>query len=579
MSSSRLCASIPISCLLLLPSLALLIACGAPNPGGDDVGPGSGSSTSDGGDDSASGAAPGSGASTGNGGLTNAGGNANAGGNGSGGGAAISSKVLPARIRRLTNGEYNATVHALLGTSLTPASQFPPDSRQQGYTVNEAQRVDPILALDLDAAAKALAAEARPGFGTLAPCADPAAGAATCAESFIRDFGEKAYRRPLSQEDVDSLKGLYAAGAEDASYEDGIELVLRGILQAPGFLYHTEIGPGTPEVDVQLSGFEIASALSYLVTGTPPDATLAGLAAGDGLLDPAAREAQVRRLFATDAGQTRAVQMVQEWLSLDRILQTSKDSTVHPAFGDLRADMDQETQAFVRSILSSSGDVTSLLSSNASLGSDKLKAMYATTSGPERLGLLNQASFLSIFAHAQDTAPVLRGVNVLRRVLCQNMELPTSLNIQIIPPVPDPEKTTRERFTIHATDGICAECHSVIDPIGFSFEGFDAMGAYRVTENNKPVDSTTTISLGQGFDGDYANSNELAQALSGSDIVRQCFGKQIFSANSAEGVDTAGYEAAFREALSALPPEKQGQILEILVAFAKDDMFVKRRAQ
>jgi len=479
----------------------------------------------------------------------------------------------------MTNVEYNASVQALLGTSLAPGSQFPPDARQRGYTVNEAQRVDPILALDLDAAAKAMIEEARPRLDSLAPCADKANGAANCAETFIRDFGAKAYRRPLVDEQVDALKALYAAGAEDATYEDGIELTLRGMLQSPSFLYLTEIGPGTPEVDIRMDAHEIASALSFLFTGGPPDATLQELATGDDLLDPAEREAQARRLFASSAGQTRAVQMIQEWLSLDRILQTSKDSTVHQEFGDLRDDMDEETRAFIRSVLGDKGDVASFLSSTAEMGSGPLVSMYGENNGPQRSGLLNQGSFLSVFAHAQDTAPVLRGVNVLRKVLCQTIELPGSLAVQIIPPVPDPEKTTRERFAIHSQDGVCAECHESIDSIGFAFEGFDAMGAYRTKENNKDVDSTTKIALGLGFDGDYADSNELAAAISQSDLARQCFGQQMFSANSGEGIDTLGYEKTFAQLLSGLPLDQQGQLLEILVTFVKDDMFVERRAQ
>jgi hypothetical protein len=584
MSPSRSRVPLGLVSTVGLLTLPLLVACGAPGvvPSGSGSSPGTGSVPGSDGGASGSGSSTGSG-STSNGGLTGTGNSANGGGGpggaSSGGSAPISSEILPARIRRLTNAEYNASVQALLGTSLAPADSFPPDSRQQGYTVNEAQRIDPVLALGLDDAATALAAEAKAKVASLAPCQNSTSGGSACADAFIQDFGAKAYRRPLSADDAQALKGLYEAGSADGTYEDGIELVIRGVLQSPGFLYLTEIGPGTPTVDVQMSPHEIASELAFLLTGGPPDQTLSDLADGDTLLDPAVREAQARRLYATEAGQARAIQMVREWLSLDRILQTAKDGTVYPTFGDLRDDMDQETSGFIGGVLGSTGNVTELLSStDSSHASTDLKEMYAD-GDIARYGLLNQASYLSIFAHAQETAPVLRGVNVLKRVACQVMELPTNLNIQIVPPVPDPKKTTRERFSIHATDGVCAECHSQIDPLGFTFEHFDAMGTFRSLENDLPVDSATTVALGLDFDGNYADSNELAQALSTSAVVRECFGKQMFRANSAEGADTLGYEAAFAEVVQALPPDQQGNLLELLASFAKSDLFVARRAQ
>jgi hypothetical protein len=149
--------------------------------------------------------------------------------------------ILPARIRRLTNSEYNATVKALLGTELQPADTFPPDTRQQGFTVNEAQRVDPVLSRQLDAAATALADEVVTQLDDFAPCPDDQSSA--CADSFIQTFGKKAYRRPLTEEDASSLRALFDAGMEGGDYASGIHLVVRGILQSPGFLYVTEMVP------------------------------------------------------------------------------------------------------------------------------------------------------------------------------------------------------------------------------------------------------------------------------------------------------------------------------------------------
>lgn len=510
-------------------------------------------------------------------------------GSGSGGGASVivdgnELTPLPARIRRLTNAEYNASVQALLGTSATPADDFPPDARQHGFTVNEAQRVDPVLARALDGSAQALAQEARPEFPRLAPCADTASGGEACAASFIESFATRAYRRPLTDEDRTSLLTLYRAGAEGATYEDGIELLIRGILQSPGFLYLTEIGDGSPGPIVSLTPSEIAASLSYIITGGPPDDALIQ-AAADGLLDtPEGREAEARRLFATEAGRARTVRVVREWLGIDRITATSKDANVYPEFAGARDAMARETDAFVREVLATTpGGVEDLLGSPWTVVDAHLAGLYGLggegrVDSPDRIGLLNQGAFLSVHAHAHETAPVLRGVALLRRVACFDIELPTNLSLQIVPPVPDPTKTTRERFSIHAQDPGCANCHRLIDPLGFSFEHFDGMGVYREREGDSPVDSTMTITLGKDFDGSYADSNELAAALATSEAVRECFARQLFRSAAGEGQNSKPYEDSFQVLWSALPPDAQGVLVENLITYAKSPLFSLRGA-
>jgi len=498
---------------------------------------------------------------------------------------------MPARIRRLTNAEYNSSVQALLGTSEAPGSDFPPDTRQHGYTVNEAQRVDPVLALALDTTATALAAAARPNFGTLAPCADTGGGAEACAQSFIDSFASEAYRRPLDDADRASLLALYQAGAEGATYEDGIELVIRGVLQSPGFLYLTEIGDGTPGDVVTLTAHELASELSYTIIGGPPDAALLEAAAAGTLSTPEGREAEVRRLFDTEPGQVRAVQVIREWLGIDRIVATAKDAMVYPDFAGVRDAMANETNAFVREVLSTtSGTVADFLGADWSVVEANLATVYdlggqsGRVNTPDRVGLLNQGAFLSVYGHAHETAPVLRGVAVMRRVACLEIELPTNLDVQIVPPIPDPAKSTRERFSIHATDSGCANCHALIDPVGFSFEQFDSMGAYRDTElpmdatTPIPVDSSAVVMMGMDFDGPYDSSTELAAALAQSADVRECFARQIFRSGAAEGQGSDPYEDSFHALWEALPVDQQGALLELLVTFAKSGLFTLRGA-
>jgi hypothetical protein len=513
--------------------------------------------------------------------------------------------LLPARIRRLANAEYDASVHELLSTTQSPASgsDFPPDFRQNGFTVNEAQRVDSVIVQRLFAAAEALAAEAKQNgtLGRLAPCANMSSQATECARKFVTTFGAKVYRRELVNEEITALVGLYTVGADGATYEDGIAHTLRGLLQSAGFLYLTELGSGSPAADgsIALTPHEIAASLSYFLTSAPPDEQLLKKAVDGDLADPAVREAEARRLLANDPlAQDSAVRVVREWLGIDRVISSSKDSLVYPEFDAHKPKIVAESTDFVKAVaFRSTGNVSELLGAPWTVESGpigQLPLYKVGGNGPlggtkqvDRVGILNQAAFLSVYANAHESHPVLRGVAIGRRVACLDLPSPTTLNVQVVPPVPDPAKTTRQRFEIHSEDSMCATCHDVIDPFGFAFEQFDGMGAHRLIgedgktkENGRDVDSSVTVATGLDFDGTYPDSNQLATALSQSEAVRTCFARFMFRAASATS-DAAvkPSEDAFVEAWRAIPAAAQGNILETLVAYVKSPSFAARRAQ
>jgi hypothetical protein len=514
---------------------------------------------------------------------------------GGGGGTVPTGALLPARVRRLTNAEYDASVQALLGTSQTPAAtSFPPDSRQSGYTVNDAQIVDPVLAKQLSAAAQSLADEASMNgtLAQLAPCSDPSgSGGEACARSFIQSFATRAYRRDLASGEADALVTVYHAAADGGSYTDGIGLVVQAALQSASFLYVTELGDGSASSGsaTTLTPDEMASSLSFLVAAAPPDQTLLDAAASGRLATPDGREQEARRLMATPAARARLVQLVREWLGIDGIGAIAKDTTVYPSFAGVRDSMDAESVNFVNEVLvNSTGTVGELLGADYTVIDQPLAAVYGVTSaGPtahtalpastHRVGILNQGAFLATYAHASESAPVKRGVTVLRRVACVTVPSPTELNIQVTPPVPDPTKTTRERYAIHATDQLCASCHNAIDSIGFAFEDFDGMGALRATENNNPIDSSTTIAIGSDFDGSYPDSAALAQAIASSAQVRACVARQLLRGTVGRSDNSVTpVEDAFVSLWQGLPSDQQGNLVETLVAFIRSPIFAQR---
>ncbi len=508
------------------------------------------------------------------------------------GGARSSNWLVPARIRRLANAEYDGSVQALLSTERAPATgpDFPPDLRQDGFTVSDTQRVDAVLVERLDEAALALVTEARENgvLARLSPCS-PDDDPRTCARAFVTSFGGRVYRRPLSDEEVKALLELYEIGAEGASYEDGVAHVTRGLLQSAGFLYLTELGDGGPAQNqiVELTPHEIAAQLSYYFTSAPPDDELAQKAAAGALTDPEERAAQVRRLFETDPrARDTAVRLVREWLGIDRIDDSAKDSLVYPEFKSEKPKIVAESRDFVRSVaFESTGNVSELFDADWTVDSGPLSLYQVAGAGPiagssrlrDRIGILNQAAFLATYANAHESHPVFRGVAIAQRVTCLNLDSPASFNIQVVPPLPDPTKTTRELFSAHPADEICAGCHDIIDPFGFSFEHFDGMGAYRELDNGKPVDSRVTVAVEQDYDGVFADSNEFALALAQSERVRECFTRFMFRAAKATGDNAATPgETEFMEFWSQQQEASLGDMLETWVVIAKSPTFTLR---
>ncbi len=546
---------------------------------------------------------------------------AGAAGGGGAGGVASDNPLLPARIRRLTNAEYAASVFALLGVDTAASvAGFPRDATQTlGFTVNDAQIVSSVLASQLDRSAQALIAAARQSgqFDFLAPCGDPIGDGETCARSFVQSFGTRAYRRPLTGEDIEPLMALYRAGAaEGGTYDDGIDFVTRAILQAPSFIYLTELGEsgaGSPPGPTALTRYEIASLLSYVATAGPPDKVL--LDNVDALATADGRGQQLRRLLPSLEARTRWVRVVREWLGIDGIDEIGKDSNVYPSFTSNHNAMAAESSSFIDEVLTNRagtlqellGAEWTIIDSTKGATDDEIGAYYADfyglrvdataledrvslngATGGTRVGILNQGAFLSRFATATASHPVLRGVAVMRRLACLDLPDPVELDINVIPPVPDPNtpKTTRALYAAHAADALCNSCHRTIDNFGFAFEQYDGMGAFRGKEAVRgaggivmlPVDSKTTLAgTGTDLDGGYADSNALARALSTSAVVRECMAHQIFrGATGRNDASMRGAEDKFVRQWRQLPADKQSSLIETLVALVRSDAFVER---
>jgi hypothetical protein len=488
---------------------------------------------------------------------------------------------LRARIRRLSNAELAVTLTALLGETPPLPADLVPDARQDQFTANGAQRVDPLFAAQIEELAQALASRLGPALAAQLGCQGERE---PCAARFIDQFVGRAWRRPVTPAEREDLLAVFRAGG--SSFADGIALVVEATLQSASFLYLTELGSGpATNGEVRLGPYEIASSLSYFASGGPPDAPLMAAATAGALGKAAERAAQVRRLMAGEGGQRQVQRFVAEWLGLDRLAGTRKDTAVYPEFQAVRAYMAEETDAFVAEVVfRDQGTLARLLTADYSVAAAPLAAYYhlepvapqaRVTLGPgPRRGLLTQGSFLAVHAHADGSAPIKRGVAVLDRLLCTPLPPPPDPALTMTLPRAEPALTTRARFEAHTREPSCAVCHDLIDPLGFAFEGFDGAGQWRTEENGQPVSTAAEVRAG-AFAGPVAGAADLAGKLAASGAVAACLARHFFRFAAAQGDDGAEGEY-LRSVWGALPEDRRGNFRELFASWAASDMFVVR---
>jgi hypothetical protein len=392
---------------------------------------------------------------------------------------------------------------------------------------------------------------------------------AACREAIVGSFAPRAYRRPLRDGEASRLRALWERATP--------ETVLAAIFQSPSFLYREEIG--APHGDTRRLGpWEIASELSYFVTGHPPDDELLAAASSGDIVSPAARRRETERLMATPAARAQWRTFARQWLALDDIATTDK-LPPYDFTRDLAGAMDDDVNA----LLDSAGTLEQLFTSNVALVRPPLTSVYgiapATFASDAdaasrvlldpslRGGVLTRPAWLAVHSSADDSGPIARGVFVLGALLCAAPPPPPA-GVAQVAPTTSLTHTTRDRFAQHAADPTCQSCHSVIDGIGFGFEQFDAIGALRTMENGYPVDTSGT------FDGaPFVGATELSQRLLASDALRSCFTKQMyrFAMGTPEDARTAKALADASSGFTTTSPFES-----LVVAIAESDLFVSR---
>lgn len=437
----------------------------------------------------------------------------------------------PRVLRLLTRREYAATVSDLLGVEPPPVDEIPTEPLVDGYdndaaaSVVTARHVDAYMQLAEEVADQAVTESAPTLVGCMPE--DP-----ECPRLFVEALGRRALRRPLTGEEVDLYVDLFDPAATEGDFYEGVRLVVRSLLVNPEFLYRSELGEPEGEGLYRLTPYEVAAALSYGLWGTMPDDELLDAAASGELDATPGIEAQARRLLDHPRGRAQVNEFVTQWIGTGPLLLTNKDAQIYPGFTpELREAMAAEQAAFVEHVLyEGTGTLEELLQADYVLVSDTLAAFYGLPlpgsdvpvrvelpAGSQRGGLFTLGSVLASHAHPNESSPVKRGVFVRERLLCQELPSPPP-DVDATPPELDPNATTRERFGQHSSDPACKGCHELIDPLGFGFEAYDGVGAFRATENGLPIDATgQVVQLEPGaapvpFDGPHELAAILAEA-------------------------------------------------------------------
>jgi hypothetical protein len=500
------------------------------------------------------------------------------------------------RLVRLTHAQYDNTVSTLFETPLTPSEAFIDDPAFVGFTNNaEKLTVSDRLARDYRRAAEQLAEELTvEQLEVVLPCS-VAAGDAACVTSFIESFGRRAYRRALGADEIAAYEALFARAGDTmfetgSAFEQGIRHLIEAFLQSPHFLYRVEL---SEELDadqlIPLSGYEVASRLSYLIWNSTPDEELLAAAEAGTLADVAGVEAQARRMLEDERAVGPVDDFHAQWLQVSRYENLTKNDQQFPDFDSvaMATSMQEETRRFIRHVvLELNADYETLMTSRTTFVDDRLAAIYGLSGGfgasfeeveldESRAGLLTQIGFLASHAYTDQPSPIHRGVFIQRRVLCTDIPDPPG-NVDTNLPSAG-EGTNRERIANFTSGDACVNCHSLINEPGYAFENYDAIGQWRDMDNGQAVDASGDVLLDGDAERPFTNGIELIGEIAASEVAKRCYLTQWYRYGFAREESEA--DECTMEHLHRALLEKGYNVKELLVAFTLTKTFRYRIAE
>jgi mono/diheme cytochrome c family protein len=373
-----------------------------------------------------------------------------------------------------------------------------------------------------------------------------------CARKILSALATRAYRRPVTETEMQVLLDFYKAGRSEETFDAGIQRGVERILAAPSFLFRIVRPPSAPvgasasshsatadkpeRRAFRLSDLDLASRLAFFLWSSIPDEELLNAAIKGQLSDPKVIEKQVRRMLRDDRAEALVNGFATRWLELSKLAGMVPDTHLYPEFDEnLRDAMGEETQLFVGHQIREDRPVTELLSANYTFANERLAEHYGipniygshfrrvSFSDASRGGLLGQGSLLTVTSYPNRTSVVMRGRWLLANLL-GSPPPPPPLDVPALkePGADGQPKSLRERMELHRKNPACASCHQRMDPLGFALENFDAVGKWRLEADGAPVDPEAALPDGSRFNGAdglraflLSNKEDFVRTLSG----------------------------------------------------------------
>jgi len=519
----------------------------------------------------------------------------------------VPGKRDPGRVtmRRLNAYEYNYTTRDLLGIDLKLGDGFPDDDAGYGFdNIGDVLTLPPLLLERYLAAAERLADEAivedvakakgklpEPHRRIVFLEPDPKVPKKERARRIVERFATRAWRRPATSAEVNRLLDIFnMADREKETFERAIQVVVQAILVSPHFLFRVELdgGAGSAEAVEPVTDWQLASRLSYFLWSSMPDEELFEHARKGTLREAAVLEQQARRLLADGKSRGLLKTFASLWLGSRKMKTVTPDTDRFPSFDeDLRTAMRTETELFFQEVMAQDLSILVFIDSDFTFLNKRLAKHYGIQGvegkehrkvkleGERRGGVLTQGTVLTATSNPTRTSPVKRGRWILEQIL-GTPPPPPPPGVDVLPEEGGAELTgtLRQRMDLHRKDPSCASCHGKMDPLGFAFENYDAVGAWREKDGDAPVDPSGVLPDGGAFRG----VKELkAILLSQKDLFARCLAEKMMTFALGRGVEARDRPAIDRvcQALAANDYRFSTLVIEIV----KSDPFLYRRGR